>query len=272
MNILSTMAEQPQSSRTHIWSMLILPLEIRRNILGYVLFDPTASSLLWLSADDGVHSCPFTSLLCNRQIYEEAVDVLHHVNLEVSTSPTSKHLQSNLQCLHHLNFTRLRQIRYQINPFQYTETITDVWSKILSSSKRIKNGSLKSLRIEFDGTLPRLKPPLYINENDLERGPLNIAIFLQPFCLIHHILDLKISVLGGPLNDPWSNKTALQTFIKCMERDAGNPHNRKEDLYGPVIADTQFELCSTNFIWNLTRFREVTQRLLARLNSDGEAS
>lgn len=53
---------------------------------------------------------------------------------------------------------------------------------------------------------------MYINENDIERGPLVIVRLLQPFNLLSNVGQSNVAILGGALNNLWSTNIQLHSF------------------------------------------------------------
>lgn len=237
-------------------TLLTIPLEIRQQILGYVLHDSSSSSPLWLSENDGLHICPLASLRCNRQVFYDAVDTLHLNNLALSTHPESTDIYANVRCFHCLDFSRIRNIHFQINPFQYTETIPAIWNRIQLICRRMEDSPLDALTINFDGTLPRSEPPLYINEGDLDRAPLNIVLLLLPFRILSRVYSFEISVVGGPLNDPWVCNRPLQNFISRLALERTTRSCSK----GLNLLQLDYQLSRTNLLWDLERLRRICEQ------------
>ncbi|CAD6451382.1 c2d81898-a4f9-4649-98fa-5c25db1ef839 [Sclerotinia trifoliorum] len=201
-------------SATAIAHIFRLPLELREQIYNYVLPDQerTFSNSTSLSISDP-HYCILNVICCNRQIYAEVRDLLHRRTISFSSTPDQEYLVSNIPCLHGLDFSQVPLVKFELNPFQYTTTIPELWRSLLLLCHALKRFShIPQLQIECDGRLPRTKPPLYLDETDLDRGPLVTALLLQPFNLLHNIGDAKVTILGGPLNNLWSKNIALQNF------------------------------------------------------------
>jgi hypothetical protein len=64
---------------------------------------------------------------------------------------------------------------------------------------------------------------MYINEVDLERGPLIIVLLLQPFNLLYNVGQAKVTILGGPLNNLWSTNLQLQSFAARLTKQMEAP-------------------------------------------------
>ncbi|APA13433.1 hypothetical protein SS1G_07962 [Sclerotinia sclerotiorum 1980 UF-70] len=195
-----------------------LPLELREQIYSYVLPDQERafSDSTSLSISDP-HDCILNIICCNRQIYAEARDILHRRTISFSSSPDQEYLISNVPCLHGLDFSQVPRVKFELNPFQYTTTIPELWKSLLLLCHALKRFfHIPHLQIECDGRLPRTKPPLYLDETDLDRGPLVTAILLQPFNLLRNIGHAEVSILGGPLNNLWSKNIALQNFANRL--------------------------------------------------------
>ncbi|KAF7854667.1 hypothetical protein EAF04_010236 [Stromatinia cepivora] len=210
-----------------------LPLELREQIYSYVLPDQEGafSNPASLSISDP-HHCILNVICCNQQIYAEVRDILHRRTISFSSSPNQEHLISNIPCLHGLDFSQVSRVKFELNPFQYTTTIPELWKSLLSLCQALKSFSrIPHLHIECDGRLPRTKPPLYIDETDLDRGPLITALLLQPFNLLHNIGNAEITILGGPLNNLWSKNIALQNFaIRLAEQLEGSEAPRRHHI------------------------------------------
>jgi hypothetical protein len=201
---------------------LDLPLELRQRIFGFVF--PTQNASFWGPAlpsnDPTSHDwCILNVLLCNKQIFNELHSMLDTRAVSFSACPESGNITSSILCLHGVNFSRVSSVRFELNPFQYTTSLPRLWLSLLLICKVLRKvPSISHLRIEIDGTLPRTKPPLYLNELDLDRGPLNIVLLLQPFNLLHNIRQVEIDILGGPLNDLWSENATLKDFASRLRK------------------------------------------------------
>jgi hypothetical protein len=200
---------------------LTIPLELRKHIYGDVF--PDQKEVFWvpsMQSGDLPHNCILNVILCNTQIFHEVRDFLHCRPILFSSNPSDPgngDVLSNIPCLHGVDCSRVPFIRFELNPFQYITSIPTLWSSLLSICQCVRKVSgIQHLQIECDGMLPRIKPPLYINEVDLDRGPLNIVLLLQPFNLLHNIGHAEIAILGGPLNDLWTENIPLRDFAVLL--------------------------------------------------------
>ena len=198
-----------------------LPPEIRSIIYSFVLAADGKSRLPYafsFSCHER-HSCLLNMIHCSRQMCEDLRDIFHRHTIYFATEPDTSQLMSNFPCLHGVPISEVRSFLFEVNPFQYVPTISEVRKSILSICTALRKVQHTSyLRVECDGTVPRNKPPLYINEIDLERGPFIIAILLQPFSLLHNVAEAQIAVYGGPLNEPWSTNEYLMSFIMRLQQ------------------------------------------------------
>lgn len=209
-------------------SLLDIPRELRELILDEVFLGHRQTfSVPSRHTDDQPHYCILDILLCNKQIFHEARELLLCRPISFSTDPldpSSSKILSSIPCLHGLDCSRVPYIRFELNPFQHITSIPMLWLSLLSICEHLRRGSaIRHLQIKFDGTVPRTRPPLYINEDDLDRGPLNIALLLHPFKLLHDVGQADIVVLGGPLNDPWSENIPLREFGAFLKKQLETP-------------------------------------------------
>jgi hypothetical protein len=202
-----------------------IPLELRDEIYGHVF--PDQKGVCWapyLPSKSHRHRCPFNIILCNRQMYQEVRSFLHRRTISFSSLPDARQIIANIPCLHALDFSKVPCIKFEVNLFQYTPTVPDIYTSLVSLCQSLRKVSrIPHIQIECDGILPRTKPPLYINEDDLERGPLNIVLLLQPFNLLHNIGQVELIILGGPLNNLWSKSIALQEFTMRLKKQMEAP-------------------------------------------------
>jgi hypothetical protein len=142
------------------------------------------------------------SFRCCRQLYQETRDFLHRTTISFSSDPESGCMLSNVPYLHELDLSKGSCIKFELNPFQYTTSITKLWKSLLWTCHFLEKAPhILRLEIECDGRLPRLRPPMYINEVDLKRSPLIIVLLLQPFNLLYNVGQAKVTILRGPLNN-----------------------------------------------------------------------
>lgn len=108
-----------------------------------------------------------------------------------------------MPCLHGIPILEIHTFAFHVNLYQYISTIPKVRGLFLSiCSALMKSDLIHRIRIECEGTVPRKKTPLWINELDLERGRWVIAALLQPFMFLRNIREAQILIIGGPLNEP----------------------------------------------------------------------
>ena len=204
---------------------LTIPLELRRHIYDDVF--PDQKEVFWVQSGDPPHCCILNVILCDRQIFHEVRDFLHNRPILFSSNPSdpdSGDILSNIPCLHGVDCSKVPFIRFELNPFQYITSIPTLWLSFLSVCQILRKVSgIQHLQIEFDGMLPRTKLPLYINEVDLDRGPLNIALLLQPFSLLRNIGHAEIAIFGGPANDLWSENILLRDFAVLLTKRLESP-------------------------------------------------
>jgi hypothetical protein len=195
-----------------------MPLEIRRLIYQALLPDDDNQACQLRDRRDRLasHHCWNNLGFCCRRLYEEIGAFAAQRTIRISTRHDSMNLYSNASCLCHLRFFPPRRVFVDINPFQARETIPSIYTALLSASQYIgRTPALAQLEICFDGVLPRRTPPLYIDELDLERAPLHMIVLLFPFRLLRRVGASNISILGGPLNEPWSDCRLLS---ECAQR------------------------------------------------------
>lgn len=198
-----------------------LPLEIRDIVYSFVLAADGKSHLLYAFSFSihEPHSCLLNMLCCCRQMCEDLRHVFHRETIYFGTEPDTSQLMSNFPCLHGVPISEVRSFIFEVNPFQYVSTVPEVRKSLLSICTTLRKVQHVSyLRVECDGNVPRDKPPLYINELDLERGPWIIAILLQPFSLIGNVIKAHIDICGGALNEPWSTNEYLMDFVIRLQK------------------------------------------------------
>jgi hypothetical protein len=198
-------------------NFLSLPLEIREHIYSYVFPDLTGPcKTLSLHRPRRIHNCSYEIMLCSRQIYHETRGFISRRGVFFSTAPDSGNIGANVPCLHILRSLPALALRFEINPFQNVSTIPMVYRGLLSICQSIRRTpGIQLITIVLDGSLPRSKPPQFINEIDIDRAPLHIILLLYPFTLLHGVNAADIVITGGPLNDRWMQYCALEQF-KCQ--------------------------------------------------------
>ena len=202
--------------------LLTVPLEIRLRIYSFLF--PDQSHELWVpsfppSGHRSSHRCILDVLLCSKQIFNELHGILDYREISLYSSPEKGNIISNIPCLHGVDLSTGPALRIELNPFQYTTSLRSLWLSLLSTCYFLQKAPrIPHLRIEFDGTLPRTKPPLYLNEIDLNRGPLIIVLLLQPFYLLRNITKASIVILGGPRNNLWSKNTTLYEYATRLTK------------------------------------------------------
>lgn len=191
--------------------LLSVPVEIRYLIYDWLLVEESHVTRTCSSINK---RCCCGLVFCCRQTYNELRHHLGRRTVQVSSRPDAHSLFANVPCLHTLNALEPSRLHFDINPLQYMDTIPAIYLHILTICKCLRRGAkLSRLEITFDGTLPRRKAPLYIDEVDLERAPLNMIMLLYPFKLLAgRVENVKIAIIGGPLNDPWQKYRFLTDF------------------------------------------------------------
>lgn len=214
-----------------------LPLEIRDIVYSFVLAADGKSHLPYAFSFSHYkrHSCLLNMIRCCRQMCEDLRNIFHRQTVYFGTEPDTSQLMSNFPCLHGVPISEVRSLLFEVNPFQYVPTVPEVRKSILSictALRKVKH--ISYLRVECDGTVPRNKPPLYINEIDLERGPWIIAILLQPFSLLHNVVKAQIAICGGALNEPWSTNGYLMGFIMRLQKKMEDPEPLQSQKPGSI--------------------------------------
>ncbi|KAK4196660.1 hypothetical protein QBC40DRAFT_312940 [Triangularia verruculosa] len=210
-------------------SLLGLPLEVRELIYRVLISDD--SNQVRLVPDQkcdrayGCNSC-FTLGLCCHQLHDEFCAFAGRHTIRISTRHDSKNLYASVPCL--CGFRTFRPcIRIDINPFQDRGTIPGLYKALLSLSRSLGTApGLPRVEIRLEGILPRRTPPLWLNELDLERAPVHMIVLLAPFAILHGVKSGRVSIVGGPLNDPWENHCFLTAFAarvcRSMRRRQGS--------------------------------------------------
>jgi hypothetical protein len=221
MELSTSMLERAQDEQiTLVHNVLSLPLELREKIYGYLFSNH--ERVFWypsMPLGNASHDCPLDVIRCCRQLLQETRDFLHRRTISFSFDPESGCMLSNIPCLHGLDLSKGSCIKFELNPFQYTTSITKLWKSLLWTCDFLEKAPhILRLEIECDGRLPRLRPPMYINEVDLERGPLIIVLLLQPFNLLYNVGQAKVTILGGPSNNLWSTNLQLQGCAARLEK------------------------------------------------------
>ncbi|OIW32471.1 hypothetical protein CONLIGDRAFT_699229 [Coniochaeta ligniaria NRRL 30616] len=194
--------------------LLSVPAEIRYLIYDWLLLEESQVTRTCSSKKTG-NKCWCGLFFCCRQTYNELRHLLGRRTVQVSTRPDADSLFANVPCFQTLNAVEPNRVHFDINPLQYMDTTPGVYLAIVAICLCLRrDAKLSRLDITFDGTLPRRKAPLYIDEVDLERAPLNMIMLLYPFKLLAgRVENVKISIIGGPRNDPWQNYRFLTEFV-----------------------------------------------------------
>lgn len=240
-----------------------LPLEIREKIYCNILALRDGEYYdCHIGSPENGHCCPLDLLLCNRQVNREFRRIWRMQEIYLSSCHDTGRIKCSLPCFHGLSLSST-SVRFDINPFQHKETILELWNSIaLLCTVLTRAKKISKLDIFCDGTLPRKKPPLHINEDDLERGPLNIVLLLQPFRLLAHVQRASISILGGPLNDPWSRDTVLQTWTQRYARNIESPPFLRVEQNN-LLANLSHQLKGEGLLWDIALYRAQHQKLLS---------
>lgn len=165
------------------------------------------------------HQCAHALILCNRQMHAEIRAFLTRRGLHFCTVPDSYDISANVSCLHMLNLLPNAAIRFEINPFQYIHTIPSVYEGLTMICQSLTGKSaIPRIVIDVDGTLPRDKPPFYVNEFEVERALVHIIVLLAPFRLLYGAEVAEIAITGGPLTDPWIQHRAVIDFKTQLEK------------------------------------------------------
>jgi hypothetical protein len=240
-----------------------LPLEIREQIYSDALTCQDGEYYdCHIESPRVGHCCPVNLLLCNRQVNSEVRKAWRRREVFLSSCHTTGRIRCSVPCFHGLGLSST-SVQFDINPFQCHETIVKLWNSItLLCTVLAKAKDISKLEIRCDGKLPRRKPPLYINELDIERGPLNIVLLLQPFCLLANVRYANISILGGPLNSPWSKDMALQGWTQrhALKIESSLSPRVEENK---LIADLQRRLNGEGLVWDTDLYRSEYAKLLS---------
>ncbi|OAG38321.1 hypothetical protein AYO21_07441 [Fonsecaea monophora] len=249
---------QPRAAR-----FLQLPTEIRNVIYSYALLAPGRGYLdVRLTPQDSQHCCPMRLMLCNHQIHREVRELLCNQELRFSAVHDTGHIESNVPCLHGADLAKTR-LQFDINPFQYPERIPELWDGLVALCKSLERvPRIPRVDIRCDGTMPRMTPPLHVNEDDLERGPLNCVLLLQPFNLLPVATKAVITVLGGPLNDLWCDNATIQNWAEQYSRQL-ETRTRRRVKHGDAIPQQGLMLKKREpIVWDIAVYKKLCAAIL----------
>lgn len=202
--------------------LLGTPLEVRELIYRALLPDDWDEICLVLDrmCDPASHrSCWHSLALCCHKLHDEVRAFVARRTLRISTRHDSANLYANFSCLCGFRYFPPYRICVNINPFQYRQTIPSLYTAMLCTSRDLRKiPRLPRVEIRFEGILPRRTPPFCVDELDLERAPLHMIVLFFPFRVLNRVAAGYVSIVGGPLNDPWADYRFLTEFAKQVCR------------------------------------------------------
>ncbi|OAP61213.1 hypothetical protein AYL99_03414 [Fonsecaea erecta] len=123
--------------------------------------------------------------------------------------------------------------------------------------------------------MPRMTPPLHVNEDDLDRGPLNCVLLLQPFNLLPVASKANIVIVGGPLNDLWWNSAFLQRWAEQYARQLETWTPRRIKHVKAIPQHRRLLKERGSIVWDLVPYGKLCRAIMedfsnTSLDVDGE--
>ncbi|KIW27365.1 uncharacterized protein PV07_07109 [Cladophialophora immunda] len=206
-------------------------------------------------------------MLCNHQIHREVREMLCSREVCFSSIHDTGHIECNVPCFHGVDFAKT-SLRFHINPFQYPECIADLWDGLVLLCKSLRRAArIPCVNIRCDGTMPRMNSPLHVNEDDLERGPLNCVFLLQPFNLLPLATKATITVVGGPLNDLWWDNVVLQRWTEQYSRQLETWTLRRAKHVNAIPQQQQLLRESEPMVWDITVYNRHCEAIMKDFNN-----
>ncbi|KIW97288.1 uncharacterized protein Z519_02680 [Cladophialophora bantiana CBS 173.52] len=110
--------------------------------------------------------------------------------------------------------------------------------------------------------MPRMIQPLHVNEDDLERGPLNCIFLLQPFNLLPLATKAIISVLGGPTSRLWSDNAALQRWTEDYGRQLERRTLRRIKHANAIPQQRLLLKKPEPLVWNMSAYKSHCEAIV----------
>ncbi|EXJ72352.1 uncharacterized protein A1O5_04856 [Cladophialophora psammophila CBS 110553] len=110
--------------------------------------------------------------------------------------------------------------------------------------------------------MPRMIHPLHINEDDLERGPLNCIFLLQPFNLLPLATKAIITVLGGPTSDLWSENAALRRWTEDYGRQLERSTLRRIKHVNAIPQQRLLLKKREPLVWNMPAYKSHCEAIV----------